>query len=750
MMKRLWNFGRIFGLIPLLVFSLMLTGCGDDGSDGADGADGADGLPGSAIVDISTTSDSILEDIDIVSEITDITIESPPVITFSVSTAEGLPVIGIGDFWEESNRFVRFTMTKLVPGTDGDPDSWVAYTRDTTGDGSTGPDYDTGNLVDNGDGTYTFTFNTDVAAVDGITYEPGLTHRVAGQIGSRSVAMEPQNLVYDFVPAGGDVTNTRNIAVMESCNECHDNLVFHGRRFEVEYCVQCHNPELAINSAGISEGDMAFMTHRIHAAGQFEVLEDQEWRDMVLEVTYPQELANCRKCHNGDDEATADGNNWKNVPSKEACMGCHAGAHPADQEDNSGCIGCHSPSDIEDYHVTANATANNPNLLEGQREIVYELIEVSVDENNDTEIDFRITSDGEPLDLTNLPEDLADPGRYPGFLLAYALPQSGIDAPADYNNLGVSAAQPIRVDINEADSLTCSGGICTAVINDGNAFPAGATMRAVGLQGYFRQDVDPDGDSDTYDYSLHTQSATMAVAGDAERRAVVDSAKCAACHEIFEGHGGNRNLTADGGVAICTMCHVPNLSSSGRTLDLTVPEDTQNLKEMIHGIHASAVRTTDYEHVRAFRGSNRPYNWAEVTFPAEVGNCALCHLDGTYELPLDSNILETTVRTTGAADGMDADFAAVEAARDAVPGDTDWVNSPVASTCFYCHDSEAAGIHMEQNGAVLSVANPDVNVVAVREDPADASIDLDDAAESCVVCHGDGKIADVSEAHGLD
>src|SRR6056297_139632 len=200
MMKKLWNYGRMSGLIPLLVLSLTLGGCGDDGSDRRDGVDGAPGVPGSAVVDISTASDTDLEGVDIVSEITNVTIQSPPVITFTVSTANGLPVIGIGSFWEESNRFVRFTISKLVPGTNGDPDSWVAYTRDTTGDGSTGPDYDTGSLVDHGDGSYTFTFNTDVNAIYGIPYEPALTHRVAGQIGSGSVAMEAQNLVYDFVP----------------------------------------------------------------------------------------------------------------------------------------------------------------------------------------------------------------------------------------------------------------------------------------------------------------------------------------------------------------------------------------------------------------------------------------------------------------------------------------------------------------------------------------------------------------------
>ena len=37
---------------------------------------------------------------------------------------------------------------------------------------------------------------------------------------------------------------------------------------------------------------------------------------------------------------------------------------------------------------------------------------------------------------------------------------------------------------------------------------------------------------------------------------------CLECHEIFEGHGGNRVSNAQ----VCVMCHNPNLSSSGRTI----------------------------------------------------------------------------------------------------------------------------------------------------------------------------------------
>ncbi len=743
------------------------------------------GCEDTAAIDLGTAPDDVVAALDVQSEITAVTIDSPPVVEFTVTTADGTPITGIGALWEDSNRYVRYTITKLVPGTNGDPSVWVAYTRDTTNDGSTAPDYDTGSsLVDHGDGTYTFTFNTDVATVTGVTYEPALSHRVAGQIGSSSAPLKPQNLFLDFVPAGGDVTETRNIAVMESCNECHDGLVFHGRRFITEYCGNCHTPDLAEG-----EGDMKYMIHKIHSAQKFDVLDDGI---DYSEVTYPQDLANCRKCHNGEDEATADGANWKNVPSMVACGACHSevnfetGENHAGgaQVDNSTCAVCHPASGIEGNHVTANATPNNPNLPAGVPEMAFGVSTVTVDGAGFPTVTFTVTADGEVLDMNDLPDGFVDAEggafRWPSFLMAWAEQQGGVAAPADYNNLGRTAGQPVSVgigDLVDAGAVDCSSGTgCVADFSaTGDAFPAGATMRAIALQSYFRFDADGD---EAYDYSLHTLSAVMEVAGDDVRRAVVDPDKCGSCHEWFEGHGGNRviglRLNTEGPkqALVCMLCHVPNLSTSGRSIDpadaadrdgdpatddpseatvalgtsdtWTWPEDTNNMKDMIHGIHASAVRTTDYEFVRG-RNDGIYYDWAEVTFPAEDGvrNCLLCHMEGTYELPLADSVLGTTVRTTGTDDGLDGDdFAVVDAARDNVPNATDWVNTPMASTCYYCHDNAAALAHIRESGGMISIADPDAADFTQRQDVV--------AAESCAVCHGAGRAADLSVVHELE
>jgi OmcA/MtrC family decaheme c-type cytochrome len=763
-------------LFPVVLFAAALvfgTGCtgddGDDGRNGKDGADGADGLPALTVIDAGQVSDEFLADLDVVAQVTGITIASPPVVTFTLESSSGIPITGIVPFWEDSNRYVRFTLTKLVPGTGTEPNNWVSYTRDAT---SGEPDYDTGaSLVDNGDGSYTFTFLTDVTNVPGILWEPTLTHRLAGQLGSRNPPLEPQNFVHDFVPDGSAVTLTRRIATMDSCNECHDDLVFHGRRFLVEYCVNCHNPDLASG-----EGHMPFMIHKIHNSGTFAILDDAI---DFSHLTYPQAVNNCRKCHNGDDAATPDGNNWKEVPNAAACDGCHEnftnGTHTAGPQPDSSCKGCHSADQIEEYHVTPNATPNNPNLVTDQRNITYELLDASVNAANEVTINFRILSDGTPLDLTALPQDLLDGNRYPSFLLAFAMPQSGIMEPMDYNNMGNRGAQPTGVGIDDLSPLETdepvgtlsydgASGVNTAVITDGGSqFPVGATLRAVGLQSYLRQDLDGDG---AYDVSLHTPSAVVAVTGDDERRTVIDNANCSNCHEWFEGHGGNRTYN----IQICTLCHNPNLSSSGRTVTdptgrgldgdiqdalddgtldqsvdpddpLTYPEDAQNLKDLVHGIHSSGFRTRPFQHVRG--GRQGYYDWSHVTFPrgASTSNCKLCHKDGTYELPLAADLLPSTVRTTGIGDGQDASVADAETAFQNVPNDTDWINTPTAASCVMCHTGTDAMAHMTQNGALLSEPSVPIGNSFVSR------ILFGTTYESCTVCHGPGKLADIEEVH---
>lgn len=662
---------------------------------------------------------------------------------------DGAPLAGV-----EANN-VRFTVAKLIPASS--PSSWQSYINRTetkeAGDPGTTPDNTVayqanaelantagGIFTDNGDGTYSYMFSFNFRAVTdpvAVTYEPSLTHRVAMQV-SDNVS----NASYDFVPGNPNaVPATRSIVANASCSECHERLGLHGGdRVSVDYCVTCHNPGSVDANSG-NTVDFAVMVHKIHAAGDYIIWGFNNSEHDYSDVLYPQDVENCIKCHNGNDPATPDGDNWKNVPSEAACTSCHeANPDPAGYPTFPNL----TAAEIEAAHVLPNSTPNNPDLPPGVPNMVYVLESATVDGNNQAVIRFQILRDGVPLDLLNLPADLTAASNRPSFILAYAQAQDGITEPAEYNNLGLSAGQPLSVSLSSVNLVGNGDGTFTATTTVAEfptgPFPAGATLRAVGLQGYFQVDTDGDGSAD---YPLHTPSAVIAVSGDDGRREVVDNNKCASCHEWFEGHGGNRVFNMN----ICVFCHVPNLTSSGRTVDpatasagvvaaygpdpLLYPEATNNFKDMIHGIHGGEVRTTDYEFVRN-RLNGIPYNWSEVVFPQSVSNCLACHKPGTFTPPLVDKTLLTTNRTTGVADGNDIDRDAVIAARDNVPNATDIVITPTAAACYACHDGEVVQAHMEGNGGAFINANRSDALAAL---------------ETCALCHGSGKSVDVAVAH---
>lgn len=785
--------GRML-LASALALSLALGGC--SGDDGRDGAPGAAGAPGGVVTDVTKQTPEALAAMTFTGEVTGVTINSPPVVNFKVADNNGRGVVGL----TASN--LRFIIAKLVPGTGGSPDTWQSYINTTeepatklsggqnnnVGPGGTpklakatqATTESNGTLVDNGDGTYTYTFATDVTAVKdpvtgaAIAYNPALTHRLAIQLSGGSLPVA--NIIYDFIPAGGEVSTKREIAATVSCNECHDKLAIHGSgRIEVKYCVTCHNPGTVDANSGNSL-DMAEMIHKIHrgknlpsveAGGEYAIWGYRASKLDFSEVGYPQDIKNCRKCHTGADSATPQGDNWKLKPSIQACGSCHdnvnfaTGANHAEgAQDNSTCMGCHGPgteADVEQAHLTNYATSNNPDVPAGAANFTYEIISVSttnVVQGSTTNVlpvvTFRILRDGAPLDVVTLPSDLTGG---PSFMVAYASTQDGLTAPADWNQKGKSQGQPVTVSLanlrsGAQGSISGSGGNYTATLKGtltgevwSAAFPADATMRAVALQGYFTQ---------TGIGGRYTPSVIKEVTNDPKRRTVVDNNKCLACHETLQLHGGNR---VDN-IAVCVVCHNPNLSSSGRGANLstyvtgtnadtdatiaalgsdplTYPEAAQNLKELVHGIHGSGKREFAFEFVRDRQTNGVFYfDWSEVTYPGILKNCKACHNDGTYEVPLTANVLMTTDKTTtGNPAETRTDISTVRAS---VPNTTDLVNTPIASACYYCHDTTLAVAHMEQNGGRIKKARSSV-----------------DSTEACAICHAPGKSADVKVVHGV-
>ncbi len=142
---------------------------------------------------------------------------------------------------------------------------------------------------------------------------------------------------------------------------------------------------------------------------------------------------------------------------------------------------------------------------------------------------------------------------------------------------------------------------------------------------------------------------------------------------------------------------------------------TIDFKRMIHRIHSSG----EDEHGGVFEVDCGDV--FQVDYPGRLNNCEGCHLDGTY-YPVDpAEVLATTV-DAGADRSTLLDDVAI---------------SPNAAVCSSCHTSALAVEHMRQNGADFEAAKA-----------ADGTL-ISAGVETCALCHGPGRLADVKEVHGV-
>ena len=209
-------------LALLLAGALALAGCeGDTGAAGPPGQDGQDGQDGTtALTDVTDATE-------VNAAITGVTIASPPVVEFRLTDARGNGLTGL-----EPAR-IRFTLAKLEDGVDGNASAWQSYinrVRDGAVQAYREPATD-GTLVDNGDGSYTYTYATDVTNVTDpivVTYDPSLTHRVGAEV--RGLDVEVINPTYTFRPSDSATMGIFSRAMIndDSCNSCHNAQAYHG------------------------------------------------------------------------------------------------------------------------------------------------------------------------------------------------------------------------------------------------------------------------------------------------------------------------------------------------------------------------------------------------------------------------------------------------------------------------------------------------------------------------------------------
>jgi OmcA/MtrC family decaheme c-type cytochrome len=810
--------GVLGTLAAALVASAMLAGCsGSDGAAGTPGAAGPAGPPGPsgptgpagpiAALDIATAGAEQVN-----ATITGVTGTARPTIKFTVTDELGRPLKGL------KVADIRFAAAKLVPGTNGGSSQWVSYINRNEaatvypypaepGVYPAGSSWGTQarrqatvlapaaatDLVDNGDGTYAYTFDKELGAYTAannpgpgpaIAFEPNLTHRLGFEVRNYPFTSNP---TYDYVPATGTTTSLpaqRRIVDTQTCNACHDRLGFHGggARQNAEYCVVCHNPG-SVDAQSNNSVDMKVMIHKIHAGidlfslrpnpllpvgtGNQPNVAPANGKGYTIfgnggslhnynEIVFTQEQRNCQTCHQDSDANTPQASNWKTTINAESCGTCHdhvnftTGAnHSASNipSTDAECATCHGPNAALGGGALRVENVHKVPTQEAARKFKYQLVSITnTAPGQFPVVTIKVT---DPTN-NNAPYDILAAGN-PFRVGSGALNVDvawGVNDPTgqlEYQNVpavgtgNVAPFQPISIPFVSAAS---TNGV--VAVGDGTfrrtsavAIPADAKGSGIAvLEGRPVVAVDNDLNASTppTNETLAVKSdgvgitVTRAPPNATGTRGVVDIKKCNDCHFNLALHGNNRVSNEE----LCSTCHNPNATdvakrvagSNCQTVAGTLDDESIDFKYMVHSIHAGA----DYT---ACGYGNTGYDFSHVNYPGRLNNCEGCHTAGKYYPNAALNPITKDAGPTDPATGAVTSAALRFSLTDDVG------ISGQAATCSACHRSDLAATHMKQNGADF----------AARKTATGTQVG--GSQETCTVCHGQGRSADVKEVHGV-
>jgi OmcA/MtrC family decaheme c-type cytochrome len=898
------------GLAAMLVIGL--AGCsGDDGAPGPAGPTGPAGPAGpagppgpNAVILTPTTDPQTFANLKITAKVTSVSVAGAPVVNFSLADPEGKPIVGFGQPSKSSSaKFasypnLSFSLAKLVPGSSGSPSKWVSYIvttveTNTAASAPTRPSTDnTGTLVDNGDGTYKYTFYRDVtkikdqvagmtdpagsnkADLGDLTYDASLTHRLTIQISGNAPGTGTNtpnavqvtagvplknavDVIQDFIPATGNpVTSAdtqRDIVANANCESCHSTLggipgdssessglAFHGgSRNNVQYCVVCHTDQrrygrteatfdpstLTFSGStyvvdGRTIGNLPNFVHKIHL-GTILAKNAYNYANVLFdEGGYSQDIRNCTKCHDGTSGAsgsvkTAQGDNWKSVPSRLACGACHDGINFATgqgvtlkdaaegkttsdfghvggaQADDTACTICHKAANIDTYHLpvtppnqgsslhvaggnnNTNAAwiaSNQSRLPAGAIKVTYEVKSVSLNASRNPVMVFRWLQNGTPVAINDFATASVNPATgqkemwnnfmgSPSAYFVWAEPQDGVAKPASFNKSASAYLRNVWNGTVAATTATLAAGsgadagYYVATLT-GTTIPTSAVMLTGGMgysynvsstlpltqtnvAGYPVPDgsglANPSATNKTGGLIVIAPNVNKVATGFTGRRAIVEDAKCNACHQELGAftedafHGGQRN---DG--STCSWCHTPNRASSGWSADSTV---------FVHAIHASAKRSVEYN----WHAASATEGFWQIRYPGVLARCQQCHLPGTYDFSnsasadaaglgddqIDKRLVRLTASGTLTAGFTLSPYVTAGVDYGANGAATNLVSSPTVTVCTACHDTSLAISHMEVNGG------------SFYRDRASALA----KQEQCLVCHASGRLASITDVH---
>jgi OmcA/MtrC family decaheme c-type cytochrome len=588
--------------------------------------------------------------------------------------------------------------------------------------------------------------------------------------------------VFDFVPDGGAGSGiTKDIADTNNCADCHFEFAMHGGpRKSVEYCVTCHNPGSVDPDSGNSV-DMAYLAHSIHMGADravpYVIYGYGGTAHDYSEVHYPQAQTYCETCHTAS-VSHPDGDNWNEGATAKTCGGCHADGLVAQNFDpvtgQAEYLFDHAVADVDlgplpdgecaGCHLGAIASAGPAlaihSVIRGDERaraaagdnFVFEILGATNTGPGETPVvTFRITDpSGNPYNIFTDPE-FTDANAALNLYIQwstddyYGGDENGLVQGARINDaLAVSAIQDLNFRDTGYPYRMYLGAIRDAIVNGGGshdlatgiytvpffrALPATFTGDvAIGLSGHPAWEYTDQNAVTAFDRA----AAVSAVYYPGEpRQAAFDSAKCNACHERLQFHGGNRN----GNYEICLLCHNSDTAvCSAAPYSATnppVPDDpsrygscpdgeTQegyHFGRMIHSIHTASP---------TFNGGA----FMEVKYPQSPGGCETCHTPGRYD------VARSTARAVSTNQGSD-----IRVWTD------DIATTPTVAVCGVCHTSTAATGHfLTQGGQVDDLKCTIVGAACGAADGSSGS-GLPNGQEACAVCHGTGSEFESSKYH---
>jgi OmcA/MtrC family decaheme c-type cytochrome len=788
---------RLSGPALMLLAAILAACSGSTGAPGPAGPAGPAGPPGpsgsGAALDITTATA-------ITGTISSVSITTTPVVKFALEDENGQPLKGL------PAADIGWDIAKLTPGINGAASTWQSYIyQSVTPSGcpsgvtscltkaaiqATVENGATGTLVDNGDGTYQYTFHKNVTNDPLVTYNAALTHRVAFEIRGLAPA---NNGSYTFQPSTGDTTGIfmREIVEVQTCDGCHTQLSAHGgARVETKYCVMCHNPSTTDPYSG-NPLDFKQMIHKIHTGNTLPSIQTASGPDTTPTlgigywivgymqslnnfntVLYPQDTRNCTTCHNVNLPAATQADNYLTVPTIEACGACHDNVnfatglnHPGGAfQNDAACTTCHANSSLPQLEVAQVHVI--PDVVAATH---FQFLINSVTFNNKAGslypvVNFKIvdpTNNNTPYNiLTATPFVGTDPATGQPVCASGGAARLAIDIgweTSDYTNWGTgttAAAWGQPISLNPLAGAGCAAGAITPVQQPDGSFtltsttplpapppancpPSGTTacpaIANVGvvLEGHpgVVTSTASGAGADRIPVTSVVSYANTSGGTPIPRRVVVDIAKCNVCHNILSEHGNNRT----GDTQVCVVCHNPASTDVGSRQNLTAPgvdglwEQSINFRYLIHAIHDGSVRSAAGAPIVIYGFGNSVNNFGDVVFPGQINDCAMCHNSGTY-YPVDDTQVWATTFDTGLSKN---------------PADPTTPGNPISTSanmavCSSCHVDSQSAAHMQQNGGSTTVTKD-----------AEGHTILGSTVETCGVCHGPGALADVAVVHDI-